>query len=466
MDTSFFVFLAITTGAIALVSLWFAYRRSRDSFHPMIYLGLMLFFLYSYMPLSLVLEDAETLKTYLSVPQLEYVQTLNFLGVLCMCVGVLVGSRNHRWHPMHYLNWQLSPQTQVRLKRAAIVLGFIGLAGFTYGIANVGGLVAAYGRAYGGGTSASGYTREAFLLTVPALLWFMVSHIQRPLSKLDWATIALFATPLMIHGLLGARRGPTAMIIIALTVGWYLTRGKRPGLPRVVVGGLILGFLMLFLVSNRNDIYLGSDFQLQRQPTDYIGVYSGNEFVYGSGAILNADALDRYFWGRRYFTVFFIRPIPRFLWPTKYDDASRILNIPSLEENLGTGAESLVETLGWAGAVGAAPGIIADMWLEFWWYFTLVMFGLGWLYGMAWRKAVSVGGFWIPTYTIMMALSVYLVMQTLEAMAFRCLFMTGASWLVWRYGLGGDRQPPYRPKTVIPYDRLTLPTQPSRSSYE
>jgi hypothetical protein len=453
MDTSFFVFLAITTGAIALVSLWFAYRRSRDSFHPMIYLGLMLFFLYSYMPLSLVLEDAEKLKTYLSVSQLEYVQTLNLLGVFCMCLGALVGSRNHRWHPMHSLSWQLSPQTQIRLKRAAIVLGLIGLAGFSYGIANVGGLVAAYSRAYGGGTSASGYTREAFLLTVPALLWFMVSHIQRPLSKLDWVAIALFATPLMMHGLLGARRGPTAMIIIALTVGWYLTRGKRPGLPRVVVGGLILGVLMLFLVSNRSSIYLGSDFALQQQPTDYIGVYSGNEFVYGSGTILNADTLDRYFWGRRYFTIFFIRPIPRFLWPTKYDDASRILNIPNLEENLGTGSDTLTETLGWAGSVGAAPGLIADMWIEFWWYSLLVMYALGWMYGTVWRKSVTIGGFWIPIYTFLMSLSVYLVMQTLEAMAFRFLLMTGASLAVWQYAKMGDRTRPPKPP-LIPYDRM------------
>ncbi len=450
MDTNFFVFLAITTGAIALVSLWIAYRRSRDSFHPMIYLGLMLLFLYSYMPLSLVLEDAEALRTYLSVPQLEYVQTLNLLGVFCMCFGVFVGSRNHRWHPMHSLSWQLSPQTQIRLKRAAIALGLIGIAGFSYGIANVGGLVAAYGRAYGGGASASGYTREAVLLTVPALLWFMVSHIQRPLSKLDWAAIALFAFPLVLHGLLGARRGPTAMIIIALTVGWYLIRSKRPGLSRVVVSGAILGFLMLFLVANRGNIYLGSSLENQRQPTEYLGVHSGNEFVYGSGTVLNADVRDRYFWGRRYFTVFFIRPIPRFLWPTKYEDASRILNIPSLEENLGTGAESLVETLGWPGAVGAAPGIIADMWIEFWWYFTLIMFALGWMYGAAWRKAVSIGGFWIPTYTIMMALSVYLVMQTLEAMAFRFLWMTGASLVIWKYATAGDRNRPLK-APLIPY---------------
>ena len=37
----------------------------------------------------------------------------------------------------------------------------------------------------------------------------------------------------------------------------------------------------------------------------------------------------------------------------------------------------------------------------------------------------------------MAALSVYMVMQTLEAMAFRFLFMFAAAWLIWKYGTKG-----------------------------
>ena len=67
-------------------------------------------------------------------------------------------------------------------------------------------------------------------------------------------------------------------------------------------------------------------------------------------------------------TIFFIRPIPRFLWPSKYQDASRILGIPDLEVNLGTGGRKIsFGTLGWAWwLLVLAPGIVADMWLEFW----------------------------------------------------------------------------------------------------
>lgn len=441
MGFDFFLILCAVTGCVAISALLYAYRTSRDSFHPMIYMGLMCFFLYCYMPFALVLTGADKLQTYLSIGQFEYVQFLNLLGVVSLSLGVLCGGGRLRLLPMSKQGWLLPPIVCRRLKRAAIVCGLMGVVGFAYGIASVGGLGIAYGRAYGGGWSESGYVRESVLLTIPALLWLMTSHLQTRLSKLDWLWILLFAMPLLIHGLLGARRGPTAMVISVLVVGWYLIRGRRPNLSKTVMGSVVLGVLMLFLVSNRANIYLGSNVKFEQAPTNFITVFSGNEFVYGSGVILNADTKDEYLWGRRYFTIFFIRPIPRFLWPTKYEDASEMLKIPNLEQNLGTGEEALTETLGWRGAKGAAPGIVADMWLEFWWYSFLVLFFIGLTYGITWRKAIVRGGVWIPTYTIMTALSVYLVMQTLEAMAFRFLLMAAAAWLIWSYGTSHSKQP-------------------------
>ena len=88
------------------------------------------------------------------------------------------------------------------------------------------------GEAYGGGTSASGYTREAILLTLPALIWLMVRPAESkkfPLKPGLWIG-NFFAAPLLMHGLLGARRGPTAMVLIASVVGWYFVRFKRPPL--------------------------------------------------------------------------------------------------------------------------------------------------------------------------------------------------------------------------------------------
>lgn len=438
MPITYFVSLAIATGVILLATIWISYRRSRDSLHPMIYLGLMLFYLYSYLPISLANQDAALLQTFLSAQQLEYVQLINLLGVLCICLGVLVGSRKAYFKASEQRNWIIPPICRKRLKRGALFCGGLAVLGFTYGIVQKGGLEVAYGRAYGGGWSASGYIREAFLLTVPALLWFMVSNLNQKMSLKDWGWVSLLATPLLIHGLLGARRGPTAMVLIAIAMSWYFIRFKRPQLRQVVAGGLALGMLMLFLVSNRGNIYLGSDFQFRDSSSYATSIGSSNEFIYGGGVIINVNATDNFLWGKRYFAILFIRPIPRSIWPTKYQDASRMLGIPNLEQNLGTGGDAFTYTLGWVGAVGSAPGIIADMWLEFWWFYLFALFTIGWFYGTAWRKAVVEGGLWVVVYTLLASLSVYLVMQTLEAMLFRFLLMSGAAWCIWKYATKGN----------------------------
>ena len=437
MEFEFFLLLTFCIGIVTLGSIVLAYKRSRDSFHPLIYLGLMLFVLYCYIPLSLFFSDSERLRTFLSIEQLEYIQSLNLLGILSLYAGVLFGDSGI--NRLRYAGqvWSLPPLVCQRINRAAIAFGLIGVVGYLFGIVRVGGITAAYGRSYGGGWSSSGYVREAILLTLPALLWLMTTHVHRRVSKHNWIWIALFTLPLLVQGLLGARRGPTVMILAALFISWHLVRSRRPSLPKLIFGSVALGMLLLFLVTNRGEIYLGSDFSFERGVGDssITKVYAGNEFVYGGGVILDADIRNQYFWGGRYFTVFFIRPIPRQLWPSKYEDAAKFFGIPNLEtSNAGTGGVALANTVGWAGSVGAAPGILADMWIEFWWYFVVALYVIGWLYGMAWRKVITRGGLWIPTYTIMTALSVYLVMQSLGAMAFRFLFTSVASWLIWCYG--------------------------------
>ena len=150
---------------------------------------------------------------------------------------------------------------------------------------------------------------------------------------------------------------------------------------------------------------------------------SGNEFVYGAGAILHADAVGEYWWGRRYATVLFVRPIPRSLWPSKYDDAAAVLGTPSIATNLGVGTDAFRETVGWTGATGAAPGLVADMWIEFWWASFFAILCLGWCYGRAWSRAVTHGGV-LGDHLLPDVLGIdLLVMQSLEAMLFRFLLL-------------------------------------------
>ena len=48
-----------------------------------------------------------------------------------------------------------------------------------------------------------------------------------------------------------------------------------------------------------------------------------------------------------------------------------------------------------------------------------------------WRKTYTHGGAWITQYIMMSALSIYLVMQTMEAVIFRLLILSIPVWIAW-----------------------------------
>ncbi len=102
---------------------------------------------------------------------------------------------------------------------------------------------------------------------------------------------------------------------------------------------------------------------------------TGNEYIYGGGSdpaaratattISGCAAISRRFW---------CAPFPSAIWPTKYED----FGVPELLHNAGTG-EGIGDALGWVGAVGSAPGIVADLWVEVWWFAIAAMAILGWV---------------------------------------------------------------------------------------
>jgi oligosaccharide repeat unit polymerase len=426
--------LIIATALLCLAAILVGSRYYRDTFHPLVYIGALLGVLYVLYPAYLLWEG--DLWLFLSANDLVEIQGIYLVGVAALLLGIANGA-GRRVNPeafrstygLERLKW---------LRGAAIALGLAGVAGYAYCIVNVGGIEAAFSESYGGGFDASGYVREIFLLTLPALLWLMVAYESRRPSLLVWGLIVLIASPFLTLGLLGARRGPTFMAVVGLGVGWYLMRHRRPRLLTVLGGGTLVGGLLLFIVTNRSSIYLGSEFQLEYRPLQYIGAGIGNEYLYGGALILHAEEQGGYYWGGRYLQLFFVRPIPRALWPSKYDDASHALGVPSVDGgNAGLATTDLRYTVGWSGGAGATPGIVADLWVEFWWLGLAGLFGIGWVYGRAWRKGVTRGGPWVPCFGILTSLSIYLVMQSMEAMGFRALLMLAGSIVVWHFGKHG-----------------------------
>ncbi len=427
-----FEFMLFAAVAIAVLGVVAAFDGSRDVFHPLIFIGPMLAFLYGWMPWKLLQQDG--LSRFFDTDQLQSVQLLNVLGVLAF-VGacLLVGTRVRR--PAGPAK-PLSPRVVDRLLIGGGLVGGLGLSFWTITIVNVGGFRQAFSTSYSGGWDPSGYVRDGSLLLLVGVLFALTVLSSGGPRLVALIEVLAFGLPWITTAVLMGRRGPTFALSIVVLMGWYFNRAKRPPLLAIGVGGLCLGWLVLFLVTNRSNLYLGSDFQMKEDVGSIVDTPdTGNEFIYGTGTVLSSQRRDHYFWLRRYLAEVLVRPIPSAIWPTKYED----FGVPELLYNAGTG-EGFGDTLGWVGAPGSAPGIVADLWVEVWWFAILAMALLGWGYGTVWKKAVTLGGAWSTQYVILSCLSIYLVMQTMEAVIFRSLMLSIPAWLVWRWAEAPTRE--------------------------
>lgn len=422
------IWLGVTIVALGMC---YAYAGSRDVFHPLMFIGPMMLFMYAWMPLKLY--NSGGLDGFFQNDQLVMVQSINVVGMLCFVLGVLSpGCRLPASRPAE----AMSPKAARVLIVVALLIGLLGLAAWGTAIRNVGGIKEAFSSSYSGGWDDNGYVRDGSLLMFPAFLLIMSVAIRLGFKLSYIGMMLIFIGPWAVQALFTARRGPTFMIFIMVSMGWFINRRTRPSLLLTGVAGLVLGMLLLLLVSNRGNIYMGSD---QQMTTDVSGVTekadAGNEFIYGTGAILSAEQRHSFYWGRRYMAQIVVRPVPHTIWPTKYED----FGLSEMLHNGGTG-EGFAETLGWEGADGSAPGIIADLWLEFRWLNFPFLFLMGQAYARVWRRTHTHGGPWIAEYIMMSALSIYFVMQTMEAVIFRLLILSIPVWLAWF--VAGRRQAP------------------------
>jgi hypothetical protein len=421
---TFEVLLAVTFLVIVL-GIFAAYDGSRDVFHPLVFIGPMFAFIYAWMPLKLLL--SQDIYSFFDEQQLVQVQSLNLLGVsafvlACLSAGVRLpkGRRYTISNP---------ERVSKRLMIGAALAGGLGLLAWLLLIIGSGGPVQAFSKAYSGGWDDSGYIRDGSILLLAGVMLTMAAIGTDGFRPSKGILLATFTLPWLTQAILTSRRGPTFALVVVLGMGWYLNKSKRPPVIATCLAGIALGWLVLFLVTNRSQIYIGSDMNFT---TDVSAITetpnTGNEYIYGSGSLLAAMRRETHFWGRRYMAQVLVRPIPSAIWPTKYED----FGVPELLHNAGTG-EGISETMGWSGADGSAPGIVADLWVEGAWLAIPTLAVFGWLYGKCWRNAVLRGEKWIAQYTIISALSIYLVMQTMEAVVFRLLLLSIPVWLTWNW---------------------------------
>ncbi len=429
-----------------------AYLRHRDLFHPAIFLVPLFLFIYAIMPLYLFYLDPNTFAYYLPLEDAAYYQGLVIGLSAALFMGVSVGARK--------LPARASKERDAGRFDGSfayvvgVILGFLGLAAWIYGVANQGGFYGAYGRSYGGGWAASGYLREAVFLGLVAVPLIYLGRSKSGMRKIDWFLVTLLIAPVLFHGLFGARRGPTFMALVVVGGGWIYFFRKRIPLLFGVGGGVAVGLLVLLLVVNRSAIYLGSEETLTASFGQFFERWHSNEYLYGSAVVRYADGPGGYFYGARILAHTIAHIIPRQIWPTQYDDITAFFNLNiNLQVNSGIDNLGIYRAIGWKPPVGAAPGLIGDIWLEFGYLSPLAMFLIGSLYGRIWRLARGFDQYKL-LHILMVALSIYLVTQSLEAWTFRVI-MFGAplliiGWIAGKRRRGGSSYLPARAQSYGP----------------
>src|SRR6185369_13010843 len=251
--------------AIAAFGIVYAYYTSRDVFHPMMFIGPMLIFMYVWMPIKL--DASGGLEGFFQKDQLEFVQLINLAGIACFTIGCLsVGTKA----PQLGLTEPIPLKTTRKLVASGVLLGMVGIAAWSVAIINVGGLYDAFSQAYTGGWDDNGYVRDAALLMFPGFLLIIAAALNTRVKPSLVLLAVAMVVPWMVQAFYTSRRGPTFMITVFLAMGWYMNRRKRPSLVVTGVAGLLLGFLMLFLVTNRHNIYMGSDQELTTEVTTIV----------------------------------------------------------------------------------------------------------------------------------------------------------------------------------------------------
>lgn len=418
--------LLYLTGIVILFAMARAYVRTRDPFHPMIYIGLMMLYVYVYVPLVFINRE-ELGRFFRSESDLEFAALFTLGGIILFCIGCLQ-SRIAR-SDVHAVRTplKLSPTVQSRLIGISYVLGAIGLITYFHSLSAKGGLVSAYSAPKGGGWSASGYISSAYLLTIPALMLYLIGRGRKKLDGKAIITLTLFMSPHVIHGLLAASRGTTFLAFATLVFGWYLSVSKRPSVQLTVGGFAAVGLLMLFLKTYRSQIYIGSEFEFQKRPLIEIVAPTqgtvGDTSIFSYGLIILSRYHNYHFWGKRIFVQIIVRAIPKQVWPTKYEDTGMawMVNEPG---TAGLPNNRWIEALGWLPDRGSAAGLVADSYLEFAWGGLLLCYLIGFFYGYLWKRALVHKGLWSVIYFEAAVVSVYLPTQSLiSAWMFRFLFL-------------------------------------------
>jgi len=417
-----------------------AYRRTKDILHPLLFLGPL--FLYSTVFEPWLVRDQ--LDRFFSYQEdVEFVLYLYLASIAALVAGALYGIRTDDING--HKRSSLQQRDRLKLQKLAVVLAAVGLAAYAYGIFNVGGFVAAFSRAKGGGESGSGYINEAMNLGLVSAALVALSQYRRGWTQRTFITAMVGLLPNLVQGTFGGRRGPLFLALTSLALAWLLTRPRRPRL--LVLCGALVGVLLCvgFVWSQRKFLYLGSDQQVDwgafETTLSQEEINEGSNFVYAVGYITSTRESGQFTMGGKLAVNLLVRPIPKQLWPTKYADvgADWVTN-----EYPGLGHLSVDDwrnAVGWIPLAGSSAISITDLFGEFGWGAVLIMYLIGRGFALLRFRRLSRGGVWDLLYFEALILSIYLATQSFSAFYHRFLILavpTVIGWKVFTQGRGSQ----------------------------
>ncbi|PQO38070.1 hypothetical protein [Blastopirellula marina] len=436
------------TGAAIIWSMSVAYQRTRDPLHPLVYIGPMLIYMFVYLPVKEVFNGGFD-RWFPDAGLLLSIQVCFTLGIVLFCVGVLHGTGPVKAGAQRVV-FRAPEVVCERLYQTGCILGMLAVVAYLYAIMRSGGFLKVYGGAKGHYSAGTGYINEMVNFAIPAVALVLLSWQGKVKNKSRILLAIFFSSPLLVHGLLGARRGPTFIILATIFVSWFIASGKKISVAKVVASFGVIGVLILFLFANRGNIHLGSDVNIEWTLTrDYVTDDVPDDAVFMYAVPAMAQATGTHYWGIRYAATYLIRPIPRQIWPNKYHD----LGLDKLfyqDDVAGIPDSEWIAILGWRPLRGSAGGFICDFFLEFSWGALLFCYLLGRFYGELWRRAATLGGLWTLLYIMAAGLSVYIPTQSVSAVFHRFLFMAIPTILLW--------------KMISPSGKLSVPMQAKRKS--
>jgi len=430
-----FLDLSLLTGLSIVGFILISLARTRDPLAPAVIFGAMLLFQYVFYPIRFELTVPIALRGMLDDEQLVFAQSLFLGGVICLLSGLVIGSGVRRRGAPLFGGPALTTGQRLAARKTMRVLAAIALGSALYASITA-------GRLAGNVASEFGYVNEAYHFSVPATAMYLLSVSHRRLTRKDLFVCVVLMSPLLIRGLFVAKRGPTLIFILGLSMAWFLAARRRPSLPALAAGGAAAFFLVALLFFNREAIWRGQEIDTDIDPLGFASINPGNDYIYGAAMANVALERNDHDYGGRFLITFLVRPVPSQIWPTKYSDASNFLNVgfySSIGKYINESYLYFVSypILGWQIAPGAYWGIVTDMFWEFRYFGFIALYAGGFVIGSLYRRS-SQGVLAFLIYVVTMSVTPYIVAQDLGESGFRILFMTVPGILLFKF-FGGQR---------------------------